>query len=230
MSLVFATSFAPVTIQQKIEDSDAVISGSIMKSYYAKDKSGRVITVVVLDVEKSLGLKFKQITSRKNFTAQYLGGKWQGINHKIPGSPKFSVNEKVVLLLRHSDNAFWIHHLAAGKFSKIKKEGEGFLRSSVFSKQFGVGIISFNDFEALLKKSHFKSSLSYNPSEKKVIAVQDKSKGIDRRLSTVENNHRIPSKIKNVSQNEKFNFIFLILTFLTIGALYFFIFHRGKKR
>lgn len=225
-----ATTFAPLTIQEKVKHSDAVVLGTVISSHFKKDKN-MIVTEVILDVKESTGLQFNQIVSRKSFKVRYPGGKWGGLVHKIEGVPEFKKGEEVVLLLRYDRNAFWIHHLAAGKFSKIIRGDEEFLISSIFSKRMGIGLISFSNFEQILKKSHLKSSLSYLPSEEKVVITKGKKKD-NQKLITMRNSRHIQSKSVEDLQSSTsiFNFSFLILILALVGFLYIFILKHKKDK
>ena len=221
------TLFAPVTVQEKVEDSDAVILGIVAGAHFKKDDKGVIMTEVTLDVKKSVGLQFNQIVSKKSFKVRYPGGEWGGLVQKIEGTPRFKTGEEVILLLRHRKNVFWIHHLAAGKFSKMMRDGQEFLISPIFSDLMGVGLISFFDFQKILEESHLKSSLSYIPSEKHAVIAQEK-KERSRNLAT--DSGPIYSEADNDFSGPTFNLVFLIFILLLVGFLYIFMTkHRGHK-
>ena len=134
LPMAVATTFVPLSVEQKVVDSDAIVFGTVLRSYGKKDR-GRVVTEVVLDVDRSVGLQFSHDDLRSNFKLQYLGGVWAGVVHQIEGAPEFAVGEKVMVMLRHSRGTFWIHNLAPAKFSQVEREGKDFLVSTVFSEK-----------------------------------------------------------------------------------------------
>ena len=162
-----SSSFAPIHIREKVEDSDAVVLGTVVRSYYSKDNRKNINTIIVLDVKKSAGLKSREIILPKDFKIRYMGGEWEGQVQEIAGAPKFSIGEEVIVLLRHHKSLFWVHHLAAGKFSLIKKVSGKFLQSEIFSDKDGVGRIPLSEFNQILQNSHLGTPLSYNPRENK---------------------------------------------------------------
>ena len=227
-SLVLATTFAPLTVQQKVEDSDAVVFGEVTRSFYTKDKSGKVVTVLTLDVEKSFGLQSNQISAPKNFQVRYLGGVWEGVTHKIEGAPKVNIGEEVVFLLRYRHNVFWVHYLASGKFSRVTLDGKDYLRSEVFPDRPGVGIISLQNFEKVLDKSSLRSSFSYNSSDtssEKKISIFKKKK-IDREPATFK---KVKDRAKYNNRKHAKSFIFIVFIFATLGVLFSLIV-RSRRR
>ena len=224
-----ATLFVPLSVEEKVKDSDAVILGVVMSSHFKKSK-GRIITAITLDIQKSVGLQFNQMVSKKNFKVYYPGGEWEGLIRKIEGAPRFEIGEEVILLLRHRKGAFWIHYLASGKFSKIIRNGQEFLISPVFSDEMGVGLIPFSDFQRILEEGHLQGPLSYVPSEKAAVIAQKNKRG-SRNLAT--DNGPIYPKVGNDLNGQTFNFAFLIFILALAalaGSLYVFIInYQGHK-
>ena len=226
-----ATSLIPLTVEQKIEDTDAVVMGSVVRSYYTRDRYENIITVVVLNVEKSVGLEFKQILSPRSFKFQYLGGHWNGLVQVISSSPRFKNGENVVVFLKNKNSLFWIHHLAAGKFTKIKKEGKTFLRSSVFSDKEGVGIISLGNLQNILKSSQFEGGLSDNPRENSFNTIKKKKNVKTENRDGFVNERKVASLSKKSSPLKKRYVFFLLVLFLMVTGfiVLFFLKNKGKS-
>lgn len=220
---VLSTSFAPIHIREKVEDSDAVVMGTVVKSYYTRNSRGRIYTVVVLDIEKTAGLKLPDNISSHNFRVRYLGGKWGDRVQEVPGSPKFSFGEKVVLLLGHHKNLFFIHHLAAGKFSLVKKSGKEFLVSEIFSEREGIGKISLDEFNQILQNSHLGTPLSYNIKQRQIFVEENSKRGkFDEARNLASPNKDTFSSSKSGQKGSgrgNLFLIFLVVLFLSLGLV-----------
>ena len=229
-SLVLATTFAPLSVRQKIEDSNAVVFGTVTRTFGTKDKSKRrIVTVVTLDVERALGIQFKKIMTPKNFQVRHYGGVVgtgaSKIVESVAGAPRFNIGDRVALLLRYRDNVFWVHYLAAGVFSRVTLNGQDYLRSSVFSDRPNIGLISLRHFDHILREGHLKSSFLYRPGEKN-IAIFKKNKKVEREPATV---YKYNKKVEYEREIPTKKNIFLILIFVALGVLFILIIQNRRR-
>lgn len=225
---LFATSFIPINVKDKLEDSDAVIMGTYESSISKKDSSGMIVTEATINIEKSVGISFNPAMSKNKFKLRFPGGSWGGLVHTIEGVPRFKQNEKVVLLLKAHQQNYWVHHLAAGKYSVLKKNGEEILVSDIFSSDEGVGRLSLNSFQNTLKNSHFSSGLvlhsNFNEKKAYVATGPTKKRRSGRSPASIsksghneiENIDREPSSVSNSDTRTNL----LIIVFIFMGLFF----------
>jgi hypothetical protein len=202
---VSATLFVPLPIDQQINESDGVVWGKFIGAQYKKLPSGEVTTVGSFKVIKQSGLKYKHFLNRNKLDVLYPGGKWQGIQYKVHGSPEFLPGEEVVLLLKKTPFGFVISNMSLGKYSITKEKKGVFFKSTVYGdhKQLGkIDLVAFNGF--LNKK--FGNSFDDLPSFRKSIASKNKDQG--REIASIQES-KSPFLLKGVS-------IFWLVICLTI--------------
>lgn len=216
-----ATTFIPVPIKDKVADSDVIIFGSYQGKNYKKNNQGKVVTEITFKVNKSVGLSFNQLSANNYFKFQVPGGVWGDRTHTVYGVPKFKDGDKSekVMLLKSNHGEYWVHHFAAGKFNLIEKDGKKLLQSDIFGTQKNVGLIEYNEFEEILKRSHFKQALQTQQSEKHVAKANNK-KEIDRQIASEIDDFQQNKVLMKKGENFTTNFLVILLIFLGLIFTY----------
>lgn len=215
-----ATTFIPIPVKDKVESSDVVIFGTYQGKNYKKNNQDKVVTEITFKVDKSLGLSFNQLSANSHFKFQIPGGVWGERSHTVYGVPQFAENDKTqkVMLLKSLNGEYWAHHLAAGKFNLVEKDGKKYLQSDVFSDQKNIGLIEFSKFEEILEESHFKQALQTQQSEKHVAKSAIKRK-IDRKLASEIDAYNENNKVL-MQRGENFTTNFLVVLLIIFGLVF----------
>jgi len=144
------TIYRPLSIEDQIDSASAVIRGVFSGKAYKKLPSGEIITENYFQILESAGVAKSEIVNPAHFRVITPGGLFQGINHKVIDGPEFVEGEEVYLLLKKGMYGMWIKDLALGKYNKVTKDGEIFLKSAVFPNHPELGAISLEKFNILL--------------------------------------------------------------------------------
>jgi hypothetical protein len=211
-----ATSFLPVSIKKQISESSGIIVGEVVNSEAIFDKNGAIQTKTFLKLDKWIG-----ITPVSYHIEVYVpGGEVGDRVHSIEGAPKFTIGEKVVLMLKDHNEKQWVLNLGLGKFN-IKKVGNSeILVNSIFPRHPKVSQISLDIFYTLASrikstKFHERTKNKYELEIEKHSAIIKKDK-LKRGIASIRGGSRIDRNADN-SKDSTF-WIILILGFL--GALF----------
>ncbi|MBK23706.1 MAG: hypothetical protein CME70_06840 [Halobacteriovorax sp.] len=150
-SLAFSAVYIPTPLEDQIKESYGVIRGKYQSKVYKKNSRGEVITEISIALDKSSGLKPGDIINKNNFKVTIPGGVWQGIVHKYSGSPEFSPNEDVVLLINRGSNGFHLLNFGLGKYTISKEAGTTYLNSAIFPKNSQISGIRYQDFQSMVE-------------------------------------------------------------------------------
>lgn len=130
-SAVSAT-FIPISYDEQIRNSDAVVHAVYKGKTYKKVGEGQVVTVNSFQLVGSSGITHSGLINKNNFKIITPGGEWNGRSHFFTGSPQFEKDEEVVLFLKKHSLGFRVMNLSLGKY-EIEQEGSSkYLKNSVF--------------------------------------------------------------------------------------------------
>lgn len=147
-----ATMFAPVTIENQIQSSSAVVFGSYLSSESKKLDDTRIVTEHKFRVEKQTGLKKREENAPEVITVLSPGGEVGGLTQRVEGTPVFDKGYKGILFLKSAAKDFWIQNLSLGTY-ELKNIGKGqMLINPVFPNHPDIGRISLEKMEALITK------------------------------------------------------------------------------
>jgi hypothetical protein len=149
-----AATFIPLSMEHQLRDATGVIRGTYQGSTYKKMRGDRIITESSFKISTMSGLKNHEVINKNSFKVIYPGGKWQGVNYHISGSPTFKQNEEVVLLITKTNNGFAVSNLALGKYSIKREFGKEYLTSAVFPHNKNLGSIPLSKFNSMVKESY----------------------------------------------------------------------------
>lgn len=230
-----ATTMIPVPIVNKLEDSDAVIVGTVVSQTYKRHPVLNVVTETKIKVEESAGVNPNQFHNNQFIEVTSPGGKWADMKYMIPGSPKFTIGERTAVLVKENSGSLFIHHLGGGKFNFIKKNGQEYIQAQVYSDKPGVGLMKFSEFENVIETSHLRQKLTkYSKRSEIMIAKPDEKNKIQirdaKRMPASANMKQNYRKVSSEEKIEQHNFTkgFLILVFIIMGL--FFTFSARKEQ
>lgn len=197
-SLIYATSFSPVTIKTQIQQSDSIIHGKVSSIEY-QDVDDIKATKVELILDHWLGDDFPEQSAEVYFPG--------ADDFIVQGSPKLNEGERVVLFLTKVDGRFWISNLGLGKFSIKRAGNKKVLVNQIFPQIPEVGQIELDNFIRLVKrlkkkKFHRRFKDKYEISLEKNMKKQDKE--ASRSIASY-------SQDENSENKEKSNVIWLII-------------------
>ena len=233
----FAATFAPVTIEDKIVDSDLVVFGKVLRKYYTQHTNGKIVTAIMLQVAKAYQSEEMLSTKREQsplLTFYYPGGKIKGMVSRVDGTPRFRDGEEVAILLREVNGDFWAHHLAAGKFSKVVEKGRELFVSDIFPNEPNVGYSPTKKLERILKKRQFKivppkSSSLHQKKQKKKVAQEKKSQQTDQEIKVQQTPSRQVAQVGPKKPQRNLPMALLIFVVALMSGVYFFV-ARGRRQ
>ncbi len=207
--LLYATTYTPQTVEQQLQDADAVIWGNYKDSAYRISKNGEVVTDLIFDISRSFGVKFTDAATNKNFKVTIPGGIWQGIKHHVPGVPHFQKEEEIILILSKNENGYELTNYGYSKFNIIKEDGQNYLISRMGAMA-GINKISTLKFDDLAYKYiERKQSISYKIQEVSDESLNPNSESIERSPASIGK--------KNDSSEDKMNLFWPFVLFAVLG-------------
>lgn len=160
-----ATTFLPTPLKDRLSSSSGVVRGEYLGKTFKKLPTGRVVTEVTVKVSEVSGIEPHRLVNPKIFKVLYPGGNWNGMTHKVQGSPVFTKGEEVILIVKKAEFGYILPNLGMSKFSVKGTKGKKELVSSIFSEKDGVGKISLNNFN-LMAQDVYGQSLKKIDSDK----------------------------------------------------------------
>jgi hypothetical protein len=222
-----ATTFIPLPLEKQFEDADGVIKGTYLGKEYRKINDRRIITEATFKINKSAGIKPSEIVNKNNFKVIYPGGKWQGLEYKVSGAPKFSEGEEVLLVLKKTPFGFAVKGLGLGKYIIVKKYEKYFYKSSVFPAHESLGKISQVDLNNSLLRI-FGETLDSKMGDKFVFKPKKKIQIKKGRLPASISNREISSEQLDTKE-ETSNPIWIIMLFAALGVYSIFSIRKSRK-
>ncbi len=228
----FGTTFIENPISSRLNIANGVIRGRYIGSTYKKNPVGRVVTEATFKVTAVSGIKPHEIINRNTFRVSYPGGEWNGMTYKVSGTPTFSEDEEVVLMVTKGKFGFILPDLALSKFEVKVVDGNEILVSGVFSEKEGIGKIALEDFNTLTKEKFGTPLVSFNTD--KHIYVDEKQKRVAINTQVLndyegrESRKRKPASINQEEADDSIPIIWFVLALGFLGFLSNFIL-RGKE-
>ena len=211
ISSLQATTLIPAAFEIQLRDADAVVEAQYLGHTYKRLTTGEIFTEAKFKIIKSAGLNASEIHHPNHFRIFYPGGEWQGQVVTIQQAPKFSPDEKVVLLLEKRKFGFMIQNLTLGKYSiHSRPTGPEYISSTAFPNHAQLGKISWAEVEGLVKKRFGTTLVSFNQ-------IQSPEKVI---VSSEPENTREIASVKteeNSDKNNSMNLFWIVLMFSTLG-------------
>jgi len=211
---VWAASFLPIDIVERMKNSDLSIRGIYQGKSYKKLPGGRVVTEHVFSVKQSAGASANEIINKNSFKVIAPGGVWNGLRYKVSGTPHFESGDDVVLMVSKGKYGLTFPDLAMSKFQVKRKLGREVLVSEVFSNRENVGKITYEDFK-IMAHSFYGEEFKDFEADKFVYGKKAKKKpGVSRKLASVEKDNQ------EASSGKKFSFFWLTLVLSLLGAFW----------
>lgn len=117
-----ATTFAPLTIEQKVDAADAIVRGTVVEVVTVRDAHGYTWTHADVEVETVL----KGAPPAK-LTVEAAGGLYDGVMSDVGGAARYAVGEEVVLFLSEhpSRNTWGTVQMFGGKWTVRQNPASG---------------------------------------------------------------------------------------------------------
>jgi hypothetical protein len=216
-SLVFATTFVPVSIKNQIKESHGIIKGEVHTMESIELENGKIATKVEIYIDKYMNVEVNDDLAAVYFPGGTLGD----IKREVEGAPKFSVGEKIVLFTKKIEERNWVQNLGLGKFS-IKRVGSNYiLVNQVFPQLANVGQMSLDNFLNLAQRVK---------SKKFVERYKDKyelSNEKQARAHVHKKTKRSIASVEGVDSSSKFQTFWLVFILGFLGV--FFAIRRKKN-
>lgn len=98
-----ATTFAPLTLEQKVDAADAIVRGTVVGVVTVRDAHGYTWTHADLEVETVL-----KGSPPAKLTVEAAGGVYEGAVTDVGGAARYAVGEEVVVFLsEHPSRGTW---------------------------------------------------------------------------------------------------------------------------
>lgn len=207
----FAATFLPIEIVERMKNSDAAVFGEYNGQTYKRLSNGQVVTEYSIKVEKFTGLRPNELISKNNYKVIVPGGVWNNEVHKISGTPKFRIGEKIVLMVKKGPYGYTLPDLSMSKFKVVRKNNQLILKSDIFTDTYNVGRISLKEFNGFAEAIYGKELTAYN-SDKFIYKKIDKDKKSGRHIASY-------SDEVSTNKSNSFSFVWLTLTFALLGFI-----------
>lgn len=127
-----ATTYLPLAFETQVRESDGAVIGTYVSHNY-KQVGGQIVTEYRFKIEKFVGPRITQNNNNKFIQFLVPGGEWQGMSYSVSGTPAFSSEEKVLLLLSQSRQGLFLTNLSLGVYREsLRANGERFFTSVIF--------------------------------------------------------------------------------------------------
>lgn len=138
----FATTFAPMSVKDQLLSSKGVVQGEVLSTTSLRDPKFGIVTKAFIRADMWMGTD----VSNGHVELFFPGGSLGEEARRVPGAPRFSIGEKVVVFTSSHENKNWVYNLGLGKFS-LKKVGTSFVMvNQVFPQVPDVGQMVFRNF------------------------------------------------------------------------------------
>jgi hypothetical protein len=153
-----ATVFQLQSVNQQITDADGIIIGHYLRSRSVQLDDGKIVTQMIFKMNKEVGMQ-SEIFGMDEIIVHYPGGQMGDIIEKIEGVPSFIPGEKVVIMIKSTQDRFWGMNLGFGTFKVINYGNQKLIVNTLFPNDLRVGQMNLDVFEnnvKLIKRSSFK--------------------------------------------------------------------------
>ncbi len=211
-SQVDATTFVPLSIKKQISDSSGVLEAEVINSEAVELEDGQIFTKVFLKANKWIGVS----PDHYHIDVYLPGGTVGDKSLRVDGTPKFTMGEQVVLMIKTHEGKNYLMNLGLGKFS-IKKFGNTrILVNSIFPKAPKVGQMPLETFYKLAKRikgQRFQNRFK----DKYELHVEKES----RKVKIAKTGRSIASVESKITQEDsKVSTIWILLLFGFFGAVF----------
>lgn len=213
-----AATFIPISYDEQIRNSDAIVHAVYKGKAYKKLGEGEVVTVNSFTLKGSSGISHSGLINKNDFKVITPGGVWDNHTYKLSGSPEFKDGEEVVLFLKKTGAGFSVMNLSLGKYT-IEEEGqEKYIRNAVFPEHPRMKPIKLNELQ---------EKLTYLGKDSIKLLDQRKSFATDKNLGSAKASDRAPaSMIKsndhdNEGEKDSTFSLYALFALLAIGGLLF---------
>lgn len=148
-----ATLFLENSIEDRLKNATGVIHGRYQGSSYKKLPNGSIVTESSFEIMQTSGIKPGEIINPNSFKVLHPGGKWNGLVHKIPGSPNFKRDEEVYLIIKKDKFGYLLPNLGMSKFHIIREDGKKKIQSQIFGDKDGIGKLDLETFSSLCEST-----------------------------------------------------------------------------
>ena len=150
-SLIVASTLIPVTLEEQMRTSDALVFGQILDSSSRKTDDGIVTDYRVL-VNRYIGPeKTGSLLDQHTLILTLPGGTWNGITSKTHGVPTVEKNREFAALVRKNGFSYELANLGLSLFYQSKLNSEVW-ESGYFAQMDGAGRLLESDMVYMAKK------------------------------------------------------------------------------
>jgi len=200
-----------VLLENQISNSKGLFFGIFKDRVYKKLKGKTIVTEYTFVINKSIGLKIRNILNRKNFKVLHLGGTWLGDSKGLLSLPNLEKNKEYVIFIKKEKDGFFFSDSKQGIY-EIKRGRKGQimfpLLKSRRKKLGGQNIIEFVD----IARKYFRKEIFDYGSQRYFVYSPPKKKA---------RNGRMPASIDeelDESVDGPFDFLWPILVIALLGA------------
>lgn len=192
-----ATIYIPTPLEDQVKDSYGVVRGIYQGKVFKKNSNGDVLTEISISLKETAGLKPGDIINKNNFKVTFPGGYWQGIHHKVSGSPEFEKSEDVILLIYRGPNGFHLLNFGLGKYSLERNAGLLYLNNAIFPNNSKISGVPLRKFQTIIE-NRFGQPLTEFKGEKFVYKAKNynpsATRGASRAPSSIEDEENSPAE------------------------------------
>lgn len=208
-SKAMASIILPLSFEDQLRSSDAVIQGIVQGQNFKRLANGEVTTEIVVKLSQTAGMGSEILINPSQFKVLIPGGTWGGIVHRVDGAPEFKNGEEVVLFVSKFNYGMKLSSLALSKYYVLRHKDEVVLKSYLYPEDPHIGSIKYSDFNKLIS-SVLPTKLAPIANEKTVWKRRDQEEFIDERESG-----RMPASLSPASHIEM---SWLMVIFALLGS------------
>lgn len=188
-TLIEAAVFVPVSLRKQIQESSAIAKG-VIEGSTSKILNGSIVTEYVLKTSQVAGLP----ASETEITFLQPGGVVGEKGSLVSGSVEFKAGEEVLVLLKNSQDKFWLQSLGLGKYIPFKDNNKTFYKSVIFPNHPELGKITEETLSSITKEKYkfFVKTEINNEGSKSQKVIYELKPHIKRKIASVD-----PEKANN---------------------------------
>jgi hypothetical protein len=210
-SEAIASSELKFLLENQIAKSKGLFFGVFKERIYKKLKGKTIITEYTFVINKSIGLKIRNILNRKNFKVLHLGGTWLGDSKGIVALPKLKKNKEYVIFIKKEKEGFFFSDSKLGIYEIERGQKGRILYPLLKSRRKKLGGLNIIEFEDKIKKYFWKETLDYD-NQKYFVHSRSKKKARNRRMPA-----SIDGELEK-SADGPLDFLWPILVIALLGA------------
>ena len=218
---VSATVFQMLSMDEQISDADGIIMGHYLRSKSIELEDGRVATQMIFKMNKEFGMQ-SELFGMDEIIIHYPGGTIGDQTVKVEGVPSFVSGEKVVIMVKSTQDRFWGMNLGFGTFKVINYGKERMVVNTLFPNDRRVGQVTLEQLEKNVKRikgSSFKVvRVPEYPTESPVIermpASEVEKEAKNRAIASIDEAE------ENTTGRPVFNTAWLVFILAILGGLF----------